>query len=90
MAILIQAQRSVRRESRSYLEPSEGPEYVLVPPSGALPDWASPMSYQRARTASAGQHRPASMLQPFTFNDDLDPHVKVVRFRPVDESEDSW
>jgi len=90
MAILIHAQRSVRRESRSYLEPSDGPTYVLVPPSGALPDWASPLSYQRAPTASAGQRRPASMLQPFTFNDDLGARVRVVSFRPVDESEDSW
>ena len=32
--------------------------------------------------------RPASILQPFTFNDDLDVCVEVVRFRPVDESED--
>jgi hypothetical protein len=90
MAILIHAHRSARPETGSYLESSDGPTYVLIPPSGALPDWVSPTSYQHARAASVIQGRPASMLQPFTFNDDTDAHVRVVHFRPVDESEDSW
>lgn len=72
MAILIQAQRSARRETRSYLDPPEGPVYTLLPPSGALPDWSSPLSYQRVR-ASPSQNRPASRLQPFTFDDDVSP-----------------
>jgi len=90
MAILIQAQRSARSKTRPYLDPPEGPTYELLPPSGALPDWASPFSYQHTYTVGASRNRPTSMLQPFTFNDDVDPHVTVVRFRPVDESEDSW
>lgn len=73
MAILIRAQRSARRVTRSYLDPPEGPVYTLLPPSGALPDWSSPSSYQRARTFPGSQNQPASRLQPFMFNDDVNP-----------------
>jgi hypothetical protein len=34
--------------------------------------------------------RPPSMLQPCTFDDSTDDRLKVVRMRPVDESEDTW
>jgi hypothetical protein len=88
MAILIRAQRSARHERDSYLQPSEGPTYVLFPPSGALSDWASPSSYDRVRRSKP--NLPATMMQPFTFDDNTDTRVEVVHFRPVDEDEDSW
>jgi hypothetical protein len=34
--------------------------------------------------------QPPSMLQPFSFDVSLDERARVVKVRPVDESEDSW
>lgn len=90
MPILVQAPRGAGRQRRSHLDfPSEESGYYVLPPSGGLKTSSSPLGYLQY-TAQITIARPASMMQPVTFNDDPDGYVRVVRLRPVDESEDSW
>jgi hypothetical protein len=90
MPILIQAQhRPLRHERSSHLDfPGENAGYYVVPPSGVL---KGPTLFGYVNYAAQTQViRPASMLQAVSFNDDPDGRARVVRLRPVDESEDSW
>ena len=90
MPILIQAQhRQARRQRSSHLDfPGEESGYYLLPPSGALK--ASSLFGYVQYTVLQHPARPASMMQPVTFNDDPGGYARVVRLRPVDESEDVW
>lgn len=91
MPILVQVQRGAsHRQRRSHLDfPSEESGYYVVPPSGALRTWSSPLGYLQY-TVQTPTARPSSMMQPVTFNDDPDGYARVVRLRPVDEAEDTW
>lgn len=90
MPVLVQVPyRANRRQRRSHLDfPSEETGYFVLPPTGALRTSSSPLGYLQYTVETVG--RPASMMQPVTFNDDPDGYARVVRLRPVDEAEDHW
>ena len=57
--------------------------YVLHVPSGAVLGWLRGGTFLEER-------RPRTMLQAVTFGVEKDERLRVVRLRPVDESEDDW
>jgi hypothetical protein len=68
------------------IQPETSMTYVLIVPSGATPDWLAPSVSRHGQRAE----RPRTMLQPVTFDDERDDRLRIVRLRPVDESEDNW
>ena len=93
MPALIKKNHTVRRsESEQYADiPHAGMGgYFILVPSGAGTNWLSEIGLYRREPENLASYRPASMLQPVSFDDSTDHHLRVVRLQPVDEDGDDW
>jgi hypothetical protein len=86
MPVLVPARRSASlgrslASSSGLVVTGRAPVYSLLVPSGAASESWLPRQ---------PDHRPKTMLQPVSFGDEPTGQLRLVRLRPVDESEDHW